>query len=78
VKQQKDKEDEIERKPNSTFFSDMTIKTSERNNLEWSQLYKFVEEGDFIEENKSNENDLLTSEDLAFIRLLLDQPYYLL
>jgi hypothetical protein len=39
---QKVKEEEIEKNPNSTFFSDTSFKTGETNSLEWSEIYKFI------------------------------------
>jgi len=48
--QQKDEEEEIDKNPNSTFFSDTSFKTGATNNMKWSTIYKLIEHGDFANE----------------------------
>jgi hypothetical protein len=58
-KQQNDDEDDIEKNPNSTFFSDTTFKMGMSNSMEWSQIYAFFQQGDFSEEYESDVDDLV-------------------
>jgi hypothetical protein len=58
AKQQKDEEEEIERNPNSTFYSDTSYKIGVKNYMEWSEIYKFIEDGDFTDEYESDVDDL--------------------
>jgi hypothetical protein len=59
AKQQKDEEEEIEKNLNSTFFLDTSFKTGATNNMEWSEIYKFIEDGDFTDEYESDVDDLV-------------------
>ena len=44
---------------NSTFFLDTSFKTGETNSLEWSKIYKFIEDGELTDEYESDVDDLV-------------------
>jgi hypothetical protein len=58
-KQQTDNEDDTENNVNSQFFSDTTFKTNMRNNMEWSEIYAFFEQGDFSDKYELDVDDLV-------------------
>jgi len=58
-KQQKDEEEKIKKNPNSTFFPDTSFKRGATNRMEWSEIYKFIEDGEFIDEYESDGDDLV-------------------
>ena len=57
-KKQKDKEEEIEKNLNSSFFLDISFKTGAKNNMECNEIFKLMEDGNFIEEYESNIDEL--------------------
>jgi hypothetical protein len=57
-KQQKDEDEKIEKNLNSTLFSNTSYKTRATNNMEWGEIYKFIEDGDFTKEYTSDIDDL--------------------
>jgi hypothetical protein len=56
-KKQKVEEEEIERNPNSTFYSDTSYKIRVKNCMEWSEIYNFIEDGNFTDEYESDADD---------------------
>jgi len=59
VKQPTDNEDGIENNPNLTLFSYNSFKTGMSNNMKWSEIYEFFQQGDFDDEYESNGDDLV-------------------
>jgi hypothetical protein len=52
--QQKVEEEEEEKNHNSTFYSDTSYKIGIKNCMEWSKIYNFFEEGNFVDEDEKD------------------------